>query len=909
MDKAVMQGYVRVVLLLLSCFALTNVVNGQNSAAVSEFISIDCGFAEGGNYPEDEIGGLLYQPDKDFLESGTGISATIEQGYIHNYTALIGKPLWTLRSFPNGSRNCYNLSSAQAKGKRVLVRASFLYGNYDGKNEIPSFELHLGVELWDRVKLKGPLNVVRKEILHVPSSNLLHVCLVNTGEGTPFISALELRPMNEAAYATNASAGKNESLLLYRRNNYGGQSLIRYPDDIRDRVWYPYPAPQNGTVITLSPIPPSPGQGIPKNVFEVPSNVMETAISNKETGGKVLTFSWDPEDSTTNYYVYMHFAEVMRLPQNQTRVFNILMNNKKWYEEPVSPSYWNTTTIFMTRPAFQSKWEIQFVKTESSTLPPLINAVEIYTVKRFLKSQTRENDVQAMVNMKASYRLKRDNWVGDPCLPEAYVWEGLHCSYNDNDPPIITHLNLSASGLAGNISLSISNLISLEYLDLSNNGLTGQVPNFLSQLSSLKVLNLTGNHFSGPIPQELIERTKNGLILRIEGYEATCGPNNCDDDKTTSKKFVVPMVALVIITFILLTALLLLCWRQKRKRNQVRMGAKSDRKDGFNVESKNKSFTYSEILNITKNFKRVLGEGGFGTVYHGCLGDDIQVAIKVLSQSSVQGYHEFQTEVELLTRVHHRNLTSLVGYCYEGTNTALVYEFMANGNLRDMLSERTSHVLSWIERLQIAMDAAQGLDYLHNGCKPPIIHRDVKTTNILLNEKLQAKIADFGLSRTFAVEEKSYVSTKVVGTPGYLDPEYFESRRLTEKSDVFSFGIVILELISGRPTVIMNDKKPHIIQWVNFFVETGDIRKIIDPKLKGEFEVDCVWKALELAMACASPTSNRRPNMDYVVTKLKECLSAEKARKDEGNDDQVFYSEQVLELMPIAPDNSIIGPR
>ncbi|XP_031117192.1 putative leucine-rich repeat receptor-like protein kinase At2g19210 isoform X2 [Ipomoea triloba] len=907
MDKAVglaRQAYAhQVVLLLLSCFALTNVVVNAQTPAGSEFISIDCGLAEASDYIDDKIGNLLYQPDAGFLEAGSGISYSIEQGYIKNSTSL-DKQLWTLRSFPNGSRNCYNLSSAQAKGKRVLVRASFLYGNYDGKNEIPSFDLHLGVEVWDRVQFQGPFDWVIKEMVHVPPSNLLHVCVVNTGQGTPFISALELRPMNDVAYATNASAGKNESLLLFERYNYGDQSVIRYPDDVRDRLWNPYPAPPNGNFISLSAIPPSPDQGIPQNEFEVPSKVMETAISVK-TGLKQFFLKFDPVNFTTPYYVYIHFAEITRLPQNQTRVFNILMNNKSWYEEPVSPTYWITDTIFMTRPAFNSEWKIQFVETGSSTLPPLINAAEIYAVKRFVKSQTRENDVQAMVNIKSSYKLKRENWVGDPCLPEAYVWEGLHCSYNDNDPPIITHLNLSASGLSGNISLSISNLISLEYLDLSNNSLIGQVPNFLSQLPSLKVLNLTGNQFSGPIPRELIERAKNGLTLRIEGYEATCGPNNCDDKTTSSKKFIVPMVVLVIITFILLTALLLL-WRQKRKKNQVRLGARSDRKDGFNVESKNKSFTYSEILNITENFKRVLGKGGFGTVYHGCLGNR-QVAVKVLSQSSVQGYHEFQTEAELLTRVHHRNLTSLVGYCYEDINTALVYEFMANGNLRDVLSGRTSHVLSWIERLQIAMDSAQGLDYLHNGCKPPIIHRDVKTTNILLNEKLQAKIADFGLSRAFTVEENSYVSTKVVGTPGYLDPEYFESRRLTEKSDVFSFGIVILELISGRLPVILNDKKPHIIQWVNFFIETGDIRKIIDPKLKEEFEVDSVWKALELAMDCVSPTSIKRPNMDYVVTKLKECLSAEKMRR-EGND-EVFYSEEVIELMPIAPDNSIIGPR
>ncbi|XP_019154648.1 PREDICTED: probable LRR receptor-like protein kinase At1g51890 [Ipomoea nil] len=398
-------------------------------------------------------------------------------------------------------------------------------------------------------------------------------------------------------------------------------------------------------------------------------------------------------------------------------------------------------------------------------------------------------------------------------------------------------------------------------------------------------------------------------MIRIEGYDDTtphssCESNNCDEKKP-SKKFVIPVVTSVIPTFILLTALLLF-WRRKRKTKQGRLAETIDKKDEF-LKSKNRSFTYSEILKITRNFERVLGKGGFGTVYHGCL-EDIQVAVKILSQSSIQGYREFQTEAELLTRVHHRYLTSLVGYCYEDEHKALVYEYMANGNLRDSLLEKSSHVLSWIERLQIAMDAAQGLDYLHNGCKPPIIHRDVKTTNILLNGKLQAKLSDFGLSRVFIVDDGSYVSTRVVGTLGYLDPEYYESHRLTEKSDVYNFGIVILELISGRPVIVVNDEKPHILQWVSVFLETGDIKKIIDPRLNEEFEVNCVWKALELAMACASPIPIRRPNMDYVVMELKECLATEKVRRERHA--QTFYSEEVIEVTPIiAQDNSTIGPR
>ncbi|KAI6678689.1 hypothetical protein NL676_039485 [Syzygium grande] len=194
---------------------------------------------------------------------------------------------------------------------------------------------------------------------------------------------------------------------------------------------------------------------------------------------------------------------------------------------------------------------------------------------------------------------------------------------------------------------------------------------------------------------------------------------------------------------------------------------------------KNRHFKYGEVSRITGNFRRVIGEGGFGKVYLGTLENGTVVAVKMLSKSSKQGYKKFQAEAQLLMIVHHGNLVSLFGYCDDSRHMALIYEYMANGNLRQHLSGKVKmqppedhpKVLTWSKRIQIAVDVAQGLDYLHNGCKPPIIHRDLKTTNILLNEDFRAKIADFGLSRAFATENDSYVSTCPAGTPGYLDPE------------------------------------------------------------------------------------------------------------------------------------------
>ncbi|XVF86738.1 hypothetical protein PTKIN_Ptkin18bG0066400 [Pterospermum kingtungense] len=202
----------------------------------------------------------------------------------------------------------------------------------------------------------------------------------------------------------------------------------------------------------------------------------------------------------------------------------------------------------------------------------------------------------------------------------------------------------------------------------------------------------------------------------------------------------------------------------------TKVNAEDGNKSGTTLESRNRNFTYAEVLKMTNNFETVLGKGGFGTVYLGFL-DNTHVAVKMLSESSAQGYKEFHAEIKLLMRVHHGNLTNLVGYCNEGSHLGLIYEYMANGNLKQHLSDRNAHTMSWEDRLRIATDAAQGLEYQHYGSNPPIVHRDVKSTNILVNENFQAKLADFGLSRIFPAEGGPHVSTVVAGTPGYLDPE------------------------------------------------------------------------------------------------------------------------------------------
>ncbi|KAF8046254.1 hypothetical protein N665_3909s0001, partial [Sinapis alba] len=351
-------------------------------------------------------------------------------------------------------------------------------------------------------------------------------------------------------------------------------------------------------------------------------------------------------------------------------------------------------------------------------------------------------------------------------------------------------------------------------------------------------------------------------------------------DKKLGRQF--PLVAVSVASGITLLAIFTICFIVARKKhNEVPSSINSETiSNNQSIRAKERIFTYSEILMMTNNFERVLGEGGYGRVYYGNL-NGTQVAVKMLFHSSAaQDYKHFKAEVELLLRVHHRHLVGLVGYCDDGDNLALIYEYMANGDLKENMSGKSGgHVLTWENRMLIAMEAAQGLEYLHNGSVPPMVHRDVKSTNILLNEVFEAKLADFGLSRSCPVDGESYELTVVAGTPGYLDPEYYITSLLSEKSDVYSFGVVLLEIITNQAVIDRTRERYHITNWVRFMILKGDIRDIIDPKLMGDFDTNGVWKAIELAMSCVNPTSNCRPKMPHVVMELKECLESEITRK------------------------------
>lgn len=317
--------------------------------------------------------------------------------------------------------------------------------------------------------------------------------------------------------------------------------------------------------------------------------------------------------------------------------------------------------------------------------------------------------------------------------------------------------------------------------------------------------------------------------------------------------------------------------------------------NGGNLEE----FTFPILLQATNNFsdEHKIGSGSFGSVYRATLQDGREVAIKRAELSSYSSggggggtaikrqddnKNAFVNELECLSRLNHKNLVRLLGFCEDCCEYALVYEYMNNGSLHDHLhnpqNPQSSDIMSWPARIQVALDAARGIEYLHVYTVPPIIHRDIKSSNILLNATWTAKVSDFGLSLMGPQENVSHLSLHAAGTVGYIDPEYFRLQQLTTKSDVYSFGVLLLELLSGYKAIHLNEKRMprNVVDYVVPYIIQDDIHRVLDPKVPSPtpFEIEAVAYIGYLAADCVTLEGQDRPTMTEIVNSLERALVA-----------------------------------
>ncbi|XP_047149514.1 probable receptor-like protein kinase At1g49730 [Vigna umbellata] len=283
-----------------------------------------------------------------------------------------------------------------------------------------------------------------------------------------------------------------------------------------------------------------------------------------------------------------------------------------------------------------------------------------------------------------------------------------------------------------------------------------------------------------------------------------------------------------------------------------------------------RKFSYKEIKRATEDFSTIIGQGGFGTVYKADFSDGLVAAVKRMNRISEQGEDEFCREIELLARLHHRHLVSLRGFCIQKRERFLLYEYMGNGSLKDHLHSPGKTPLSWRTRIQIAIDVANALEYLHFYCDPPLCHRDIKSSNTLLDENFVAKIADFGLAQASKDGSVCFepVNTEIRGTPGYMDPEYVVTQELTEKSDIYSFGVLLLEIVTGRRAI--QDNK-NLVEWAQPYMESDTrLLELVDPNVRESFDLDQLQTVISIVAWCTHREGRARPSIKQVLRLLYE---------------------------------------
>ncbi|CAL9206621.1 unnamed protein product [Musa hybrid cultivar] len=488
----------------------------------------------------------------------------------------------------------------------------------------------------------------------------------------------------------------------------------------------------------------------------------------------------------------------------------------------------------------------------------------------------------------------------------------------------LTRLSLHNNRFTGEIPASLGRLPKLKFMDLSENHLNGKIPDSLSSLGSLTDINLAYNKLTGGVPKQLYQVTK----FNFTGNNLSCGANllnQCESDlldqggSHNSKRTLLLGGIGGGIGLVLATVLFLL-WRSRKKDYLhdlfVDVAGEADRKIEF---GQLKRFSWRELQIATDDFneKNVLGQGGFGKVYLGVLSDNSKVAIKWLTdQGNRAGEDAFLREVDLISVAVHKNLLRLIGFCTTPTEQLLVYPYMQNLSVAYQLRELKpgEPVLDWPRRKQVAMGTAHGLEYLHEHCNPKIIHRDVKAANILLDENFEAVVGDFGLAKLVDVRKTS-VTTRVRGTMGHIAPEYLSTGKSSNKTDVFGYGIMLLELVTGQRAIDISllDGDVLLLDKVKKLWRENQLDLIIDPNLDRNYDILEVEKLFQIALLCTQASPEDRPIMSDVIRMLEgeglterweQLQQVEVTQKQDYQriqkrlnwDDDTSYNQEAIEL-------------
>ncbi|XP_062100824.1 nodulation receptor kinase-like [Humulus lupulus] len=870
---------------VFECFIFCFFLLPQSTSAQEGFLSLACCKD---NYSDPQTN-IKWESDYNWFPDKTGCQKiTRAAGYDEN----------RIFNIDFSGKRCYRLDTI--KGQDYLIRGTFLYN--DDTVLKPSFSILVGVTKISQVNFPKELEV---EGVFRATKRYIDFCLVKT-VGTPYISQLELREQKSLEYLR----GFSNILKVVKRVDLGIQEgdIIRYPTDPSDRIWKSEPSfeptskPNQVADAKVVNYKANPG---------VPLLVLQTALANPNR----LDFTQndlDTEDST--YRVILYFLELNQTVQPGARLFDISINNEEKetrFDILGNGSNYKELSFDVKANGFLN---VTLVKASGSSLGPICNAYEIFQVLPW-EQETNPNDVDVILDVKHELMVFNkqnkvlDSWTGDPCLPSP--WEGLTCG-TMNGSTVITKLNLASTNLNGPIPPNITMLANLKTLNLSNNGFIGEIPAFPSS-SMLTLVDLRSNDLSGSLPRSLL------MLPHLEMLYIGCNPKivqgnpygfnssildiwsgTCisisEGQAAPNRSIIIGSVAGGTLLLTVAAGVIFFCYYKKKLIPQGVLngkgfkGPRSKKTTGviFSLpiieETVVKSisiqtFSLANIEAATQNYRTSIGEGGFGSVYRGTLPDGQNVAVKVRSATSTQGTREFENELNLLSTIFHENLVPLLGYCSENDQQILVYPFMSNGSLQDRLYGEASakrKKLDWPTRLSIALGAARGLTYLHTyaGC---VIHRDVKSSNILLDQSMNAKVADFGFSKYAPQEGDTVVSLEVRGTAGYLDPEYYTTHHLSDKSDVFSFGVVLLEIISGREP--LNIRRPRsewgLVEWAKQHARESNVDEIVDPSIKGGYHAEAMWRVVEVALLCTEPYSAYRPCMADIVRELEDALIIE----------------------------------